>query len=460
MKKSSIPRMAPGATAALLGLVIAPVLMATAASAAPLGGGGAYTCSGGTVPAGTYQAIRVTGVCFMPAGTVTVRRDLTIAPRALLDAVTPGDPPTSPVVPATVLIGGNVFVGKGAVLALGCSPNISCPTGISFDRVRGNITALGSLAVVIHSAAIGGNVTVLGGGGGAAGGANSAGCFNTAKFPVPAPWSEAPGLAAGGPQYTDVEDASIGGSLTIAGVQTCWLGSLRNQVRGSLTYAKNVTSDPDGMEIDNNLMGGNMTCLKNNPAVQYGDSAAAPNLVGGFAFGECGFNVVVPNTGPSEVPTSEHISVSLRSLKTYFGTHTATFATSLPPVTTESGFTITAVINNFVLAGKGLTGSGTFNPSAPPGQSGDAVLSTVYPDGSRSFVAFDTCTCSFRGRAGTVLLRFYGTSTRNGFTHGTFLVTSGGTVNGGLATLAGWGTFSSAGQPAGTWSLVEHLRIT
>ena len=57
-------------------------------------------------------------------------------------------------------------------------------------------------------------------------------------------------------------------------------------------------------------------------------------------------------------------------------------------------------------------------------------------------------------------MRFYGTSTRNGFTHGTFLVTSGGTVNGGLATLAGWGTFSSAGQPAGTWSLVEHLRIT
>ena len=172
MQKSSIARMARGAMAALLGLVITPVLMATAASAAPVGGGGAYTCSGGNVPAGTYQSIRVTGVCFMPAGTVAVRGNLTIAPGALLDAVTPGDPPTNPVVPATVLVGGNVLVGKGAVLALGCSPNISCPTGISFDRVGGNITALGSLAVVIHSATIGGNVTVLGGGGGAAGGAN------------------------------------------------------------------------------------------------------------------------------------------------------------------------------------------------------------------------------------------------------------------------------------------------
>ena len=444
MKRRSITRMALGATA-LLGLVIAPVLMATAASAAPLWGGGTYTCSGGNVPAGTYQSIRVTGVCFMPAGTVVVRGDLTVAPGALLDAVTPGDPSASPVVPATVLIRGNVLVGKGAVLALGCSPNISCPSGISFDRVGGDVIALGSLAVVIHSATIGGNVTVLGGGGGAAGGANSAGCFNTAKFPIPAPWSEAPGLVAGGPQYTDVEDASIGGSLTIAGVQTCWLGSLRNQVRGSLTYAKNVTSDPDGMEINNNLMGGNMICLHNNPAVQYGDAAAAPNLVAGFALGQCGFKVVVPNTGPSEVPTSEHISASLRSLKTYFGRHTATFAASLPPVTTESGFTITAVINNFVLAGNGLRGSGTFNPKTPPGMSGDAVLSTVSRDGSSSFVAFDTCKCRFGGRTGTVLMRFYGTATPNGFAHGTFLVTSGGTVNGGLATLAGWGTFSSAG---------------
>src|SRR5271165_2917237 len=92
-----------------------------------------------------------------------------------------------------------------------------------------------------------------------------------------------------GERGADAEDSFIGGNLTIAGVQTCWLGSLRNQVRGSLTYVRNVTSDPDGMEINNNLMGGNMTCLNNDPAVQYGDTMAAPNLVGGFASGECGF---------------------------------------------------------------------------------------------------------------------------------------------------------------------------
>jgi hypothetical protein len=467
-----IARLALGATAAMIGLTVPTALTASAASAAPTGGGGAYTCTGGNIAPGTYRSITVTGICYMPAGTIVVRKNLTVAPGALLDAVTPGDPPGKhPVVPATVRIEGNVFVGKGAVLVLGCSPNISCsnPPGISFDRVGGNLTAIGSLAVVLHSATIGGSVSVLGGGGGAAGGANSGGCFNTKAFPIPAPWSEDAALSnpqTGSPQYTDAEDNFIGGNLTIAGVQTCWLGSLRNQVRGSLTYIRNVTSDPDGMEINNNLMGRNMTCLSNDPAVQYGDTLAAPNLVGGFAFGECAFNVVKPNpaASPGPPPVSagplEHISVSTRSLKTYFGKHIATHVTSLPPVTTTSGYTITADLNNFVLTGTGLRGSGTFNPKAMPGQSGDQVLSTVYPNGSRSFIAYDTCQCRFRGRAGTVTIRFYGTTSANGFTHGTFLVASGGTGQGGLSSLAGWGTFSSVGNWSGTWRLVEHLRIT
>jgi hypothetical protein len=403
----------------------------------------------------------------MPAGTIVVRKNLTVAPGALLDAVTPGDPPTHKVVPATVRIGGNVFVGKGAVLVLGCSPNISCsnPPGISFDRVDGNLTAIGSLAVVLHSATIDGNVTVLGGGGGAAGGANSGGCFNTAKFPIPAPWSEDAALAnpkTGSPQYTDAEDSFVGGNLTMVGVQTCWLGSLRNQVRGGSTYAGNATSDPDGMEILNNLVGGNMTCLNNDPAVQFGDGLPAPNLVRGQASGQCGFNVRKPNPaaspGPPPTPAGplEHVSVSTQSLKTYFGTQTSTNVTSLPPVTTTSGYTILAD-----LAGTGLTGSGAFNPKAPPGLSGEALLQTVYPNGSRLFIAYHTCDankCSFGGHTGTTTLRFYGTSSANGRTHGTFLITSGGAPNGGLASLAGWGTFS--GPLGGPWRLVEHLKIT
>jgi hypothetical protein len=471
MKTRMLARVALGATATLLALMIAPVLTASAASASPVGGGGAYVCTGGKIAPGSYGSIIVTGICYMPKGTIRVRGNLTVAPGALLDAVTPGDPPGHPVVPATVRIGGNVFVGRGAVLVLGCSPNISCgsPPGISFDRVGGNLTALGSQAVVIHSATIGGNATVLGGGGGAAGGANSGACFNTKQFPIPAPWSEDAALSnpkTGTPQYTDFEDNFIGGNLTVASHQTCWLGSLRNQVRGSITFANDVTSDPDGMEIDNNLMGGNMTCLNNDPAVQYGDSMAAPNLVGGSAFGQCGFGVLKPNPAPTPGPPPtpagplEHISVRTGSLNTYFGYHFATHVSSLPPVTTVSGYTITAKLNNFVLTGNGLHGSGTFNPKAMPGQSGDQVLSTVYPNGSRSFIAYDTCNCSFRGRHGTVSVRFYGTTSANGFTYGTFLVDSGGTGHGGLSSLAGWGTFFSIGNWSTIWRLVEHLRIT
>jgi hypothetical protein len=127
-------------------------------------------------------------------------------------------------------------------------------------------------------------------------------------------------------------------------------------------------------------------------------------------------------------------------------------------VTTKSGYTITAVLNDFKLTGTGLTGSGTVNLKLLPAPSGDAVLSTVYRNGSSSFIAYDTCNCRFRGLKGTVLLRFYGTTTANGFTYGTFLVTSGGAANGKLAGLAGWGTFSSAGWR--TWRLCEYLRIT
>jgi hypothetical protein len=466
--KTAIARVALGATA-LIGLTVPPVLMASAASAAPANGG-AYVCTGGNIAPGSYKSIVVTGICYMPAGTIVVRHNLTVAPGALLDAFTPGDPHAKPVVSATVLIGGNIFVGKNGVLALSCSPNGACsnPPGITFDRVGGNVTALDAQAVVIQSATIGGSVTVLGGGGGAAGGANSAGCFNTAKFPIPAPWSKDAALSnakTGSPQYTDVEDSVIGGHLTVADQQTCWMGSLRDRVRGSVTFTNNVTSDPDGMEILNNLVGGNMTCLNNDPAVQFGDGAAAPNLVAGNASGECAFTALKPNPAPSPGPPPvpagplEHISASLGSLVAYSGTHTATFVTSMPAVTTASGNTITAVLNDFTLTGTGLTGSGTVNVKLLPMPSGDAVLSSVHPNGSAMFIAYDTCKCMFQGKTGTVLIRFFGTTSPNGVTHGIFLVASGGAGNGQLAGLAGWGTFSNVGQPAGTWRLVEHLTI-
>jgi hypothetical protein len=455
------------ASAALLGLMITPLITAAPASAASTGLSRTYNCAGGDIAAGTYQSVIVTGVCYMPAGNVVIKHDLTVAPRALLDAVTPGDPTTGPpAVPATVSVGGNVFVGAGADLLLGCSPNISCasPPAITFDRIGGNLNAVGAQAEVVHSAAIGGRVALLGGGGGAA--AKTCASQSAGKPPIAGlkPWSDDPSLD-GTPVYSDFEDNSIAGSISVIALTSCWLGSLRNQVGGNSTYAGNTMGDPDAMEIDNNLVGGTMTCLDNRPAVQFGDSGSAPNLVGRFGIGECGFNVVLPNPAPEAqqgpgIP--EHIAVSTRSLGRYRETHKSTTVTVLPPVKTEAGDTLITELNDFVLTGTGITGTGTVNPSLPPGQSGEELITTVYPDGSGSFETLDNCTCSFEGQTGPVTIRSYGTSAPNGAVQGTFLIVSGGAGHGGLSTLAGWGRFSSFGKPANfmTVRIVEYLRIT
>jgi hypothetical protein len=85
----------------------------------------------------------------------------------------------------------------------------------------------------------------------------------------------------------------------------------------------------------------------------------------------------------------------------------------------------------------------------------------VLGDGSSTFTAIDNCSCSFDGQSGSVTIRAYGTTSASGATRGTFVVVSGGGPSGGdLSTLAGYGTFSSWGEPAGSLRLVEHLRIS
>ena len=57
--------------------------------------------------------------------------------------------------------------------------------------------------------------------------------------------------------------------------------------RRGANFSGNVMGDPDAMELENNLVGSNLTCLANVP-VQFGDGNATPNIVGGYAMGECG----------------------------------------------------------------------------------------------------------------------------------------------------------------------------
>ena len=366
----------------LVRVILAPVLMVAGAgilafvgtSAASAASGTTYTCTGGNVPAGTYGSMIITGVCYMPAGNVTVQRNLTVAPGALLDAATQGDPVGSPVVPATVVVGGNVSVGTGAVLIFGCSPNIFCssPPGVSYDRIGGNLTGTGALGVVVHSASIQGNVSLLGGGGGV--NCNSTPVTPPSTVGAPTPWSKDASLDYT-PVYSDFEDVSIGGNLSIVGLQSCWLGTLRVQVRGNTSVINNTMADPDAMEIGSNLIGGNMTCSGNSAGgvstVQFGDGGAAPSMVGGSATGQCGFNVQVLNpaaeAGPGGIP--EHISVSAASLGTYSGTHTQSGPSveTLPLGVTSSGDTLSAELNNVIFGGSGLKGTLTVDTSQPWG---------------------------------------------------------------------------------------------
>lgn len=447
-------------------------------------GGAPYNCTGGDIPAGNYGSVVISGDCYATIGTIVVRNDLTVEPGALFDDITAGDglantlpakllkyaglaKAGTPLISATVFVGGNVWVGKGAVFLLGCSPNITCAEGITNDQIGGDLIAVGALGVVVHSTQIGGNVSLYGGGDGLSG---LAAC--TAD---PAPWSADNTLTlAHLPVYSDVEDNTIGGNLTIDGLQSCWLGAFNNQVQGSFWFNNNTMGDPDANEVAENLVQGNMGCFGNEPGtpppgtamstgVQFGDSGAAPSIVGGWAFGQCGFKVTslnpAPQAGPGGIP--EHLTVSAWHLHRYEGLHTevSNFA-SATLATTSTGDTLLGELNNAALSGSGLVGSVAIDSSKAYDGSGENVFETTYPSHWSSFEANDLCTCTFQGQSGSVEIRAYGTTSPSGVTNGTFIINSGGAQGGGLGTLAGWGTFSSWGQAPGTLGLTEYLAIT
>jgi len=129
---------------------------------------------------------------------------------------------------------------------------------------------------------------------------------------------------------------------------------------------------------------------------------------------------------------------------------------------TQSGDNLSIALNNLIFTATGLVGTAKVMPGVPPGQSGETVVITASPHGSQSFEAFDICSCSFGGQHGTVRIVAYGTTAANGtLTAGVFLIASGGGTGGHLETLAGYGTFTSAGLPSnGSVRLVEHLAIS
>ena len=271
----------------LLGLAASLAAVAAPANAAV----GSTTCTGTLGSPGTLSGVyasnvTVNGVCQVNAGPATLQSNLTITPGSALVAAFGHNDQTGKG-NSNLTVNGNVTVESGASLILGCEPNFfpcfddpNAATGGTLTgtgTVGKNLTGSGALGMLVHASAINGNVSESGGG---------------------------PGLVCGpdpvfgfGP-YSDFEDNTIGKNLIISGLQTCWLGALRNTVKGNFNASENTTADPDGNELIWNTIDGNMNCSSNSPAVQFGDSMGKSNVVGGNATGQCGFNVLAANPEP------------------------------------------------------------------------------------------------------------------------------------------------------------------
>ncbi len=284
------------ALAAGAAILVVPLGVAGQASVASADTGTPTTCTGtsgspGSLAGGTYSTVTVSGVCEVNAGQVVVTGDVTVDTGGALIAAFANNSGGSGT--SGITVGGNIDVGSGATLLLGCEasafpciddPNQNAPTLNSPDAVTGSVVATNALGVVMHDSTIGADVIQTGGGGGTS--CTPSGIFAVFQSPV----------------YSDYEDNSMGGNLRVTGVTSCWFGALRNTVGGSATFANGTFGDPDASENLTNTISGNLLCSNNSPVVEYGDSEGSPNVVGGFATGECAFSVTQPNPAPSGTP--------------------------------------------------------------------------------------------------------------------------------------------------------------
>jgi hypothetical protein len=243
-------------------LALALTLLAVAASSAVAARPGSATCSGGTIAAGTYSSLKVTGVCSFGGGTVTVRHNLVVAAGATLN-----DHAASPL--TTVHVGGNVLVGKGGILGLG-TYNPSAPHDSVVD---GNVIADQPLSLYISFTTIHGNLISHGGGGGVTG--------EFRNFPT--------------------KDNTIDGNAVITGWTGGWIGFIRNHVGRNVIFSNNKSVinglvnppvpgqvDTDSSEIMTNVIGRNLICEGNTPKAQVNpDDGGQPNTVGGRKIGQC-----------------------------------------------------------------------------------------------------------------------------------------------------------------------------
>jgi hypothetical protein len=256
------------------------------------------TCTGSlAVPgvlAGTYKGdVTITGYCVVDGGRALITGDLTLAPGAALNATFAlNDVAGSGT--SSLLVRGDIKLGSGATLAMGCEPihspctdDPNAGTGGTLrgsNAVDGSLIAKGALGVLVHASRIKGSVRQTSGGGGLSCAPPTTGIFSLFGSPV----------------FSDYEDNNISGSLRVLGIQSCYFGALRNKVHQNLTYNNNTLGDPDGSEVTSNVVLQDIGCSRNIPAVQFGDATmGAPNKVAQHASGQCSFKTLQPNPAPS-----------------------------------------------------------------------------------------------------------------------------------------------------------------
>lgn len=250
-----------GATA-LSAAALTAGAFAAPASAAPSPG----VCSGGSILGGNYASLSIEGTCKLDRGTVNVTGNVTVKPGNALFADYGG---------SDLRVKGNLTVGAGAVLTLGCGPtSFACfndpspahPTLATHHSIGGKLTANSAFNVVVNNTNIKGDALYAGTG-------LAAECLH--DFTDVA----LPGASA-------FEDNNFGGAVTIKNVGACWMGFIRNQVVGTVTYNNNTGIGSSNV-IAGNKIGGDLKCQGNTPAPQAGVPTAGPNLVAGIRTGQC-----------------------------------------------------------------------------------------------------------------------------------------------------------------------------
>lgn len=262
MRKKLSLSLASLVTAAGLALA-APALAGATVPAPPSPPTGTPICATvGSAISGNYANLTVTGNEYVAnKTTLTVTGNLVIAPGGCLDAVTLG----------TVTVGGNVLVGRGAILGLGCDPNAlgpvpPCNNDTTNDTVGKDIIADGALTMYLDADTVHGSVVSNGGG---------------------------PGATLSPYVNFAIKDNKISGDLIVHGWQGAWFGALRNVVGGNVVVTDNVgltkaeNGALDSTEIVTNTVTGDLICLDNSPPAQFGDSGGTANVVSGQKIGEC-----------------------------------------------------------------------------------------------------------------------------------------------------------------------------